>query len=426
MSYSVIPNGCLTSVSGFRAAGVHCGLKPTKDKDLALVYSEAPCRAAAVFTTNQVKAAPVLWNQDILAKDREGIQAVVINSGNANACTGQQGIADVYRMATLLAYMINYLHKTKLSESNVLVMSTGVIGVILPFPNVAQGILEAADQLSDKSGHDAALAIMTTDTYPKEIAVQIQLSLPVPENHQLPITIAGMAKGAGMIHPDMATLLCLIVTDAAISAHLLDRALRSAVDRSFHNITIDGDTSTNDSILLLANGLAGNVEIVDEDGPDFAAFQEGLTYVATELAKMIVQDGEGATKFVSITVKGASGFGEAKQVAMAIARSPLVKTSLYGQDANWGRVLCAVGYSGVAVEPERIALWFGSPEDDGPPLQLVRDGQPFDVDEARAAAILSCHDVDIIVDLGLGQAEATIWTCDLSHDYVSINAHYRT
>ncbi|MFQ6058179.1 MAG: bifunctional glutamate N-acetyltransferase/amino-acid acetyltransferase ArgJ [Anaerolineae bacterium] len=398
--------GTITSVPGFQAAGVACGLKKTGDLDLALVYSQAPCRAAAVFTTNRVKAAPVLYDQEILGRNREAIHAVIINSGGANACTGPQGLTDAREMACSAAAALGH------HCDAALVMSTGVIGQRLDMAAIAKGIIAARKRLSSAGGHDAARAIMTTDTVPKEIALRVPLS-------RGEITIGGMAKGAGMIHPYLATMLVLLATDAAVSTDLLGVALRRAVDRSFHMITVDGDTSTNDTVLLLANGLAGNDLIEDETAPDFAAFQEGLTYAATELAKMIVRDGEGATKFVEVTVRGARSFAQAKQAAMAIARSNLVKTALFGQDANWGRVLAAVGYSGAQVDPARLALWFGD-------QQLVKDGQPFDVDEERAREILAQPEIAIAVDLGLGEGEATVWTCDLSYDYVKINAHYRT
>ncbi len=409
----VLANVTITTVPGFRAAGVHCGLKPAGDRDLALIASDVPCRAAAVFTRNRVAAAPVLYDRAVLADNRDSMQAVVINAGNANACTGQRGLDDARETTRLVAEALG------LRAGQVLVMSTGVIGQHLRMDNIRAGVRSAVAALSPDGGHDAALAIMTTDTRPKEAGVQVDIG-------GRPVIIAGMCKGAGMIHPDMATMLAVIATDAAISAECLQTALAAAAEVSFNMMTVDGDTSTNDTLAVLANGLAGNPQITDAGADDYRAFAEGLTFVAQELAKAIARDGEGATKFVTITVRGGPSFAEAKQVAMTIAHSPLVKTALYGQDANWGRVLCAVGYSGVAIEPERIGLWFASPEDSGPPLELVRGGRPFDVDEARAAEILACHDVDIVVELGLGQAQATVWTCDLSHDYVSINAHYRT
>ncbi len=408
-----LDNGSITSAPGFQAAGVHCGLKPTGDNDLALIYCQVPCRAAAVFTSNRVKAAPVLYDQEALAHNREALQAVVINSGCANACTGERGRRDAQRTAMLVAEELGLQpDKGGVGYPPVLVMSTGVIGQYLPMVEIAAGIKAAAAQLSNEGGHEAALAIMTTDTHPKEIAVCTTLG-------GVDVTIAGMCKGAGMIHPDMATMLSLIVTDAFITPDLLQEALSHAVEKSFNMTTVDGDISTNDTVLLLANGLAGNEEISKADSVSYEAFSAGLTYVATELAKMIAQDGEGATKFIEISVRGAPSFAKAKQVAMAIACSPLVKTAIYGEDANWGRVLAAVGYSGVEIDPDKAAIWFGD-------LQLVKGGAPFDVDEERAAEILSERDITLVVDLGLGGEEATVWTCDLSHDYVTINAHYRT
>lgn len=418
-----IPYGTITDVAGFAASGVHCGLKPDGVLDLALMVSERPCTAAAVFTTNRVKAAPVLYDQALLARNPNAIRAVVTNSGNANAVTGDQGQTDARRMAELTAEAVGC------DPDQVWVMSTGVIGLPLDMPKIAAGITQAASALSADGGHDAARAIMTTDTAPKEAAVKVPL-------HAGEITVAGVAKGAGMIHPNLATMLSVMATDAAVPAALLDRVLRHAVDRSFNCITVDGDTSTNDTVLLLSNG-ASEVNIDNVDSDDFQVFQSAVTAVATTLAQQVVRDGEGATKFVTIHVRGASQAGDAKQVAMAVARSSLVKTALYGEDANWGRVLAAIGYSGVEVDPERIGLWFaegGTVEElrgtegelERRSVHLVRNGRPYQVDEARAAEILAGEDIDIIVDLGLGSGEATVWTCDLSYEYVRINAAYRT
>jgi len=294
----------------------------------------------------------------------------------------------------------------------VLVMSTGVIGQRLPMDKIAHGVALAAPALSARGGHDAARAIMTTDTRPKEVAVRTTVA-------GKQVTVAGMAKGAGMISPKMATLLSAIFTDAAASPTALDAIIRHATERSFNCITVDGDMSTNDTLLLLANGLARNPTI---GGPNDEGYQEllaAVTFVATELAKKVAFDGEGATKRVTIEVKGGRTREEAHQAAMTIAKSPLVKTAIYGRDANWGRVLCAVGYSGVPVNPDHVDMWLGD-------LHLVHQGRPYDVNEERAAAILAEEDVSITVDLGMGQESVTVWTCDLSHDYVSINAHYRT
>ncbi|MFQ5594255.1 MAG: bifunctional glutamate N-acetyltransferase/amino-acid acetyltransferase ArgJ [Anaerolineae bacterium] len=427
-----VPKGSITDVAGFSAAGVHCGLKPGDALDLAMLVSERPCRAAAVFTTNRVKAAPVLYDQALLARNPSAICAVVVNSGNANAVTGDQGLADARRMAELTA------ETAGCEPGQVWVMSTGVIGQPLDMAKISAGITRAASALSLDGGHDAARAIMTTDTVPKEAAVRVRLG-------GSDVVVAGMAKGAGMIHPNLATMLAVLATDAAAPPDLLDQVLRYAVDRSFNCITVDGDTSTNDTVLLLANGASG-VRIDDIDSEDFGAFRDAVTAVATTMAQKVVRDGEGATKFITIHVRGAPSADEAKQVAMAVAHSPLVKTALHGEDANWGRVLAAVGYSDVEVDPGRIGLWFAVGggelggtlrpnsgqargnlgELGGRSLQLVRGGRPHQVDEVVAAEILAGEDIDILIDLGIGDDEATVWTCDLSAEYVRINAHYRT
>jgi len=397
---------------------VHCGLKAGDEAgfasplDLALVVSDVPCRAAAVFTANRVQAAPVLWDKQVIAINPEGVRAVVINSGCANACTGEQGLRDAGQMAKQVAVECSRPSAMGTGPHGVLVMSTGVIGQRLDMRKVEAGIGAAVEGLSVEGGHEAARAIMTTDTRPKEVAAQGEIA-----GRQ--VTIAGMCKGAGMIHPHMATLLGLILTDVAIAQPLLQQALRQAVEVSFNRITVDGDMSTNDTVAVLANGVAGNRELKAENSPGYTEFLDGLTFVATQLAKSIARDGEGATKFIEVRVRGARTEAEAEQAAMAVASSNLVKTAIYGKDANWGRVICAVGYSGVEVDPDRLSLWF----DD---LHLVKDGQPYDVDEGRALEILSQDEVAITVDLEQGEAEVTIWTCDLTHDYVTINAHYRT
>jgi len=403
----ILQDGHIAMVRGIRAAGVACGIKKTEGSpDLALIVSEVPCCAAAVFTRNKVTAAPVQYDRRLLHTHNTIAQAVVINSGCANACTGAHGLQDAEDAARYAAEQLG------LRPEAVWVMSTGVIGQRLPIGKVHQGIELAVAHLSNEGGHSAARAIMTTDTRPKEVAVQIDLC-----GHKA--TIAGMCKGSGMLHPNMATMLAVIAADVRVAPDVLQAALADVTEKSFNMTTVDGDTSTNDTLLLLANGLAGNDEISSTDGPAYITFREGLLYVAQTLAKMLAADGEGATKFVEINVRGARSFAEARTVAKAIAHSPLVKTALYGQDANWGRVLCAAGYSGADIDPDRVALWFGD-------LQLVKDGAPHDVDEKRALTILSKKEIVITLELGLGDAEATVWTCDLSHDYVSINAHYRT
>ena len=401
-----IEGGSITSVTGFQASGVACGLKGDNALDLALVHSTAPCHVAAVFTTNRFPAAPVLYDRELVARNPDNLRAVIINSGCANACTGDRGIENTQRSADLVAIAL------KVPTESVFVMSTGVIGAQLPMTTMQRGISLAARSLSDDGGHAAARAIMTTDTRPKETAIRLKLG-----GQQ--VAIAGMAKGAGMIHPRMATMLSVIVTDAAVETGLLEKALREAVDYSFHRITIDGDTSTNDTVLLLANGIAGNARITSDDSEDYRHFAEALTCVCTALAQAIVRDGEGATKFVEIKVRGALSQEQALQAAMSVARSSLVKTALFGEDANWGRVLAAVGYSGVEVDPNRTSLWFGDE-------QVVENGQPLGTSEEKLKQILSCADINITIDLGLREGEAMVWTSDLSFDYVNINAHYRT
>jgi glutamate N-acetyltransferase/amino-acid N-acetyltransferase len=399
----------ITLVPGFRATGVACGLKPDQALDLALVSADLPCSAAALFTTNRVRAAPVVYDQ-VLIDASKSIQAVVINSGCANACTGQQGLDDAQRTAEWVAGALDC------PADSVFVMSTGVIGQLLPMNKIAAGIREAAQGLSYQAGHAAARAIMTTDTRPKEAAARVRVG-------DTEVTIAGMCKGAGMIHPGMATMLALLLTDIDIAPALLQTALNRVTERTFNMITVDGDMSTNDTVLALANGQAGNSVLADANTPEYKAFEDALLAVATELAQGLVRDGEGATKFVTIHVSGADTWTAAKQVAKTIATSTLVKTAIYGQDANWGRIICAAGYSGVDIEPERLRLRMIGDTD---ALELVRQGAPFEIDEDRASVILAGEEVTFALDLGMGQAEATVWTCDLSHSYVDINAHYRT
>lgn len=401
----------LTLPELFVASGVAAGIKKTGAPDLALIVSETPCTAAAIFTQNRFAAAPVTYDRSVLAYNAEGIQAVLINSGCANACTGSEGMANARRMAELAEQALG------LNPYQCLVMSTGVIGVQLPMPRLADGIPAAVQALSAAGFDAAAQAIMTTDTRPKTAHAALVLS------GGETVHLWGMAKGAGMIHPNMATLLAVVLTDIAITPALLDQALHHAVTRSFNAITVDGDTSTNDTLAVLANGAAGNETLED---PDFAAFQAALATVCASLAQQIVRDGEGATKFVTITVNGAATIDDAQRAAKAIAHSPLVKTALYGGDANWGRILAAVGYSGAAVEPDRAALYFGSASAGLDPLQVVAAGQPLPYDETAATARFAQPEIEIRVELGLGPGEATVWTCDLSHGYVDINGHYRT
>lgn len=404
----IIPDGSITSVQGFEAAGVAAGIKASGKPDLALVRSIKPSVGAAVFTTNLFKAAPVVYDQQAILSNPTTQRGVVINSGCANACTGEPGLRDAEGMAAATAQLLGG------APRDYLVMSTGVIGQMLPMDRVLDGISRGAGALSKdvEGGHQAARAIMTTDTVPKEVAVTVQTD-------GVEFVIAGMAKGAGMISPNMATLLVTITTDARISALPAHAALVEAVGESLNMITIDGDMSTNDTAVLLANGLARMPEISDAASPLYDAFLAGLKQVTVSLAKGLVMDGEGTTRFIEIAVTGAKNRREARQVAMSVAKSVLFKTAIYGQDANWGRIVCAVGYAGVPLDPNAVRVWMGD-------LELVRDGGPYQVDEERASAILARREIPIRIDLGQGEASATVWTSDLSHAYVDINAHYRT
>lgn len=388
---------------GFRLAGLHCGLKRNSRKDIALLVSDAPCTVAGVFTTNQVKAAPVLRDQAILAGGGARVRAVLTNTGSANACTGEPGLRDAHASAERAAASLGC------APEEVLTLSTGVIGLPLDMTAMARGIAALVPALRPDGWADAAAAIMTTDTRPKLASARLSSGA----------VIAGIAKGAGMIAPHMATMLALLATDASIPAADLDRSLRGAVEESFNRIVVDGDMSTNDTALLLANGAAGVV--VD----DPTEFQAALNGVCVALAQAIVRDGEGATKFVTVEVSGAADEVSARQVAHQIAVSPLVKTAFYGADANWGRILAAAGYAGVALDAGRLSLWLLDARG-GPLLQLVEGGQPTAYDERAAIALMQMAEWGVRLDLGQGAARAHVWTCDLSHDYVTINGHYRT
>lgn len=395
--------GGVTVAKGFKAAGLHSGIKKVKP-DMALIATTTPAKVAGQFTTNLVQAAPLKVCQEHL-KVSDQFSAIIINSGNANACTGQQGLQDAKKMASIVAQNLNC--KTE----EVLVASTGVIGVNLPMDKIASGIEKIVPKLSGDGGKDAAEAIMTTDTFSKEYAVKFELD-------GKEVRLGGIAKGSGMIHPNMATMLAFITTDAAISTNLLRQALSSAVAKSFNMITVDGDTSTNDTVLLLANGEANNKEITEENS-HFAKFSEALLQVTTELAKAIAKDGEGATKFVEVQVVGASTDEVASKVALSIAGSNLVKTALFGEDANWGRIICAAGYSGADFDPDKVKIYLGD-------LQVGDYGRGIDFSEEQAKEILSNSEIILKVDLQSGSSQATAWTCDLTFDYIKINASYRT
>jgi glutamate N-acetyltransferase/amino-acid N-acetyltransferase len=415
---------------GFQAGSAHVGVKAsnTRFDDLALIASESPCAGAAVFTTNKFQAAPVTVSREMLKKRKgEGIRAVVVNSGCANAVTGKGGIEDAIAMGqkTDACFAHDSNGEDDGQGSRSIVMSTGVIGQRLPIQKILDKLPTAYYNLGQTHDHwmAAARAICTTDTFPKLLSRTFTLPSSSTEYH-----IAGMTKGAGMIHPNMATLLGIICTDAPISATPLQSLLTSAITKSFNSISIDGDTSTNDTVAILANGAAGGEPITSTSSEGFKAMQEVLTEFAIDLAKLVVRDGEGATKFVTIKVEKAKSYEDAKRVASTIARSPLVKTALYGKDANWGRILCATGYAeGVSsIVPEETSVSF-VPADGSAELKLLVRGEPEQVDEARAAEILKDEDLNIVVRLSEEFEEsAVVWTCDFSHEYVTINGDYRT
>lgn len=406
-------------VAGFDAAGIAAGIKKNGAPDLALVASSIPCRAAGIFTRNAFPAAPVTYDQRVLAFNGEGIHGVLINAGCANACTGVPGDANARLTAELAEAAMGA------SDHSILVMSTGVIGVQLPMERFTASVPQLVNALAPEGWSAAAQAIMTTDTRPKLATRCVTIA-------GCEVHVTGIAKGAGMIHPDMATMLSVIATDVAITSPLLDRALRAAAENSFNRISIDGDTSTNDTVLLLANGASGAPEISEEDaeeGSPWSIFLAALTDVSRELAQGIVRDGEGATRFVTIAVNGAVSDEEAHKAANTIATSPLVKTAFYGGDANWGRILAAAGRSGSRVEPSCTALFISGGKQNEPraaELQLVERGTPLAYDEAVASAIFAQPEIDVRLELGLGAGSATVWTSDLSHEYVTINGDYRT
>lgn len=395
-----LTGGGITAPQGYLAAGVSAGIKK-KGLDLALVFSSQPASAAAVFTTNRVQAAPIVLSRENIKLSRGRVRAVLVNSGCANACTGDRGMHDAVLSAQCLASHL------EIEPSQVLVASTGVIGSYLPMPKMLKGIAAAASKLNSQGGGAAARAIMTTDTQEKSIAIEGEIGGKI-------VRISGMAKGSGMIHPQMATMLSVITTDVRVPPRQLNSVLRRAVDRSFNCLTVDGDTSTNDCVFCLANGASG---VSLQDSRSSAFFEMGLAIVCEELAKSIARDGEGATKFVEILVKGASRFDDARRVAKAIAHSPLVKTALYGEELNWGRILCAVGYSGVPFDPNTISLSLNR-------IPIFRNGAPVNSTRARAEKAIKAKDILIEVDLFGGKASARVWTCDLSHRYVDINASY--
>ena len=402
--------GGVTAAKGFKAASTAAGIKYKDRTDMAMIYSEVPCAAAGTFTTNIVKAAPVKWDQHVVYDSKQA-QAVVVNAGIANACTGEEGMG--YCKAT--AEKVNELLQIPTDE--VLVASTGVIGMQLPIDHICAGVETMVPELNGdiESGHQAALAIMTTDTHEKEVAVEIELSGKT-------VTIGGMCKGSGMIHPNMCTMLSFVTTDAAISQELLLEALKADVEDTYNMISVDGDTSTNDTCLLLANGMAENTKITEKNA-DYETFTKALRFVNETLAKQMAGDGEGATALFEVKVVGAETKEQAKILSKSVITSSLTKAAIYGHDANWGRILCAMGYSGAQFEPEKVDLFF---ESAAGKMQIIKDGVAVDYSEEEATKILSEPAVTAIADIKMGDAEATAWGCDLTYDYVKINADYRS
>ena len=400
------PSPALVQVPGFEACGVSAGLKPSGAPDLALFRTCGPAVGAAVFTRNLVQAAPVLYDRELMARNASGLRAVVINSRNANACTGEPGLQDARRMAEVTAQALGLP-----ADAGVFVMSTGVIGVPMPMDKIEAGIRLAASALSVGGVADAACAIMTTDTRPKTACRILEMD-------GVSLTIGGIAKGAGMIHPDMATMLGVVMTDAPVCAEVLDGMLHRCVETSFNAISVDGDTSTNDTCLVISSGVAPCLPFEGGDHRS-AAFEEVLRAVLEDLARQIAFDGEGASHKVTVTVTRAGSPALARQIGRTIATSPLVKTALSAADPNWGRILAAAGRAGVPLDPSRCSLMFGD-------VQVLRDGLPTGFDEEKASVILGAEHVAIHLDVGGSEGSGVVWTCDLTHDYVSINADYRT
>ena len=402
--------GGVTAAKGYEAASTATGIKYQGRTDMALIYSQVPCVSAGTFTTNVVKAAPVKWDRQIVDSGA-GVQAVVVNSGIANACTGEEGMGYCKETAEAAAKALN------IDAAGVLVGSTGVIGMQLPMQKLVDGIQVLAGKKAEglQSGHDAALAIMTTDTVEKEMAVEIEIGGKT-------VTIGGMSKGSGMIHPNMCTMLAFITTDAAITKEALQNALSEDVEDTYNMISVDGDTSTNDTAILLANGLAGNQEITYAS-PEYDTFKEALHMVNETLAKKMAGDGEGATALFEVKVVGAESIKQAKTLAKSVVCSNLTKAAIAGHDANWGRILCAMGYSGVQFDPEKVDLFF---ESKAGKLQIIENGVATDYSEEAATKILSEPEITATADIKMGDYSATAWGCDLTHEYININADYRS
>lgn len=405
-----IIEGGVTAAKGFEAAATAAGIKYQGRTDMAIIYSEKPCKVAGTFTTNVVKAAPVKWDRQIV-ESKQKSQAVIVNSGIANACTGEEGMKYCEETAKEAGKVLG------IDEKGVLVGSTGVIGMQIPIDKIKAGITELAKgkKADLASGTEAAKAIMTTDTKKKEVAVTFMAG-------DTEVTIGGMAKGSGMIHPNMCTMLGFVTTDACISKQLLQEALSQDVKDTYNMVSVDGDTSTNDTVLLLANGMAENPEI-NEKNEDYQKFCEALNYINTTLAKKIAGDGEGATALFEVRIIGAESKEQAVTLSKSIVTSSLTKAAIYGHDANWGRILCAMGYSGAQFDPEKVDLYF---ESKAGKIQIIENGVAVDYSEEEATKILSEDAVTAIADVKMGDCTATAWGCDLTYDYIKINADYRS
>ena len=405
-------DGGVTAAKGFKAAACEAGVKYTDRLDMAMIYSASPCRAAGTFTSNVVKAAPVLWDRRIIRENSGDVHAVVVNTGIANAGTGKEGLRLCEETAEKAAETLG------IAKDEVLIGSTGVIGPQLNMPAILAGVERLASGLAAdrETSHMAAQAIMTTDTHPKEYAVETEIG-------GCRVTLGGMAKGSGMIHPDMCTMLGYITTDIDISGKLLQQALSEVVEDTFNMISVDGDTSTNDTLIVLANGEAGNDEIVSED-EDYTAFKAALYDVTRTLARMLAGDGEGATKLITCNVVNAADKAKAKTLAKSVITSSLTKAAMYGNDANWGRILCAMGYSGAEFDPEKLDIYFDAGGCER--IHIYHDGAALPYSEEEATALLKHEEVIITADMHEGSSGATAWGCDLTHDYVSINADYRS
>lgn len=402
--------GGVTAAKGYEAAGVEAAVKYQNRKDMALIYSTTPCRVAGTFTTNVVKAAPVLWDKKV-TEQSDYAQAVVINSGIANACTGRQGMECCEAEAKCVGELLG------IPEDSVLVASTGVIGKQLPLDRITAGIHKLVGSKSDtlEAGLDAAQAIMTTDTIHKQIAVEVSIGGKT-------VTIGGMCKGSGMIHPNMCTMLGFVTTDINISKELLQKAVSADVADSFNMISVDGDTSTNDTLLVLANGQAGN-PLIEQEGEDYQTFCEALHFITVSLAKKMAGDGEGATCLFEVQVIGAATRQDARILAKSVICSSLTKAAIFGHDANWGRIICALGYSGAQFDPDKVELYF---VDGNKKMKIFGQSAACDYSEEEATELLSQPEVHVLADMHMGTGQATAWGCDLSYDYVKINADYRS